>query len=132
MTIPISKRFPSDQHFAVVLFDTNIGCDGEGWWNGDNAVNYLVMTYEEIVQWVAKNKDRKFKVVEVYPMTVEIPEPVVISTKPYEMPPHLVEMKNEVLDQAREYAKLQRERLDSIQDPVMKAALIKDLKKEGW
>jgi hypothetical protein len=130
----IEKDFPSDTHYAVIVFDSRIGCDGDGWWHGDNAVNYFIMTLDEIATWIGANKDRRYKVIEASPMTVTIPKPIISPAKPYVMPPHLVEMKNKVLDQASEYAETQRERIASIQDPVMKSALIKDLKEggDGW
>jgi hypothetical protein len=123
--------FPREKHYAVIKFDHGIGCDGDGWWNGDNAVNYFIKTYDELIEWVAGGPNGQYVVIEAYPMTVEVPKPILKSSKPYEMPPHLKEMRDKVIDEARAYAKVQRERIEAIQDPVMKAALIRDMQEEG-
>ena len=72
------NKFPKEKHYAVIVFNGDAKHDGAGWYCGANAVDYFVKTHEELLTWIVNHsKNKQYKVVEVYPMEVVIPAPII-------------------------------------------------------
>lgn len=70
-------KFPNVKHFAIIVFNDNIGHDGSGWYTGENAVNYFVMSEEEAVTWIeTKSEYKRYKIIEATPVDIEMTRPV--------------------------------------------------------
>lgn len=95
-----------------------------------NRAQKVCLSYDEVVEWVKKtDSKRKYYIVEAEKLDVTIPAPIIGKHFEYEMPQHLRDEMNKVLEQARTYAADQKKLLDSISDPEVRRLTLEELKK---
>lgn len=127
--VDIFSKFPEDKHYAILDFENRDAVDNEGWYVGCNTVKYIVLSYDDLIEWVKNVGDsRKYYIIEAERLEVTVPKPIIQKKFKYEMPPHLEEQMNDILKRTEDYVKQQRELINSISDPLVRQLTIDSLK----